>query len=61
MPTLIYTRDSPPATFVLENADAVNTELERARERGDETISLTGEGGKTVPIQINAVTRVSPQ
>jgi hypothetical protein len=61
VPTLIYTKDAPPARFVLEDESTVHSALDRAREAGGEYVTLTGEGGKELRIEVGSVRSVSPQ
>jgi hypothetical protein len=61
VPTLIYTTEAPPATFVLEDENEVKRELNRALEAGEHFTTFTGEGGKEVRVVIDTVLRVSPQ
>jgi hypothetical protein len=59
VPTLIYTTDSPHATFVVEDEEAVNAILDRARRNGEEYANFTREGGGDLTVQVRAVKRVS--
>jgi hypothetical protein len=61
VPSLIYTKAAPPARFVLEDESTVNGALDRARGAGAEYVTLTGEGGKEVRIEVGSVRRVSAQ
>jgi hypothetical protein len=55
VPTLIYTTAAPPAVFVLEDQPAVDRDLERARQNGEEDVAFTGEGGKEVRVEVASV------
>ena len=61
MPTLVHLHNGPSMTHVLEDEDTVHDKVDRAREAGDTTVTLTTEGGGDVSVELANIKRISGQ